>query len=223
MDVDPELLIKHYGNLKKIRSDARNKLIPADLNWVRKPEGAGPPNVWYWGAPNTGKSRRARAELGSFYQKMNNKWWESYDGEANVLLEDVDRTHEWMGSHLKIWADRYGFRAEIKCDSAVMRPEKIFVTSNYHPKEIFNDPSVCQAILDRFNVVEITALQQFDLPLAPRRPPLVRQQRGGAICRVCYLDPCCCEAFFCLECREFPCSCVRFERIEDILMDEDEI
>lgn len=82
---------------------------------------------------------------------------------------------EWMGSFLKIWADRYGFRAEIKTDSAVMRPEKIFVTSNYHPSDIFKDASVLQAILDRFNVVEITALQQFDERPA-KKPKLKRTQ-----------------------------------------------
>ena len=41
---------------------------------------------------------------------MNNKWWESYEGEDTILIEDVGRTHEWMGDFLKIWADKYGFR-----------------------------------------------------------------------------------------------------------------
>jgi len=71
-DIDPEILIKHYTNLKRIRSDKRNKKIPTDLNWIR---GKDCPNVWYWGKPNTGKSRRAREELGTFYSKMNNKWY----------------------------------------------------------------------------------------------------------------------------------------------------
>lgn len=105
-EISPELFIKHYANLKRIRSDNRNKKVPKSLDWVRKPEGAGPPNIWYWGEPNTGKSRRAREELDEFYLKMNNKWWEAYDGEKNVLIEDVDKSMEWMGSFLKIWADR---------------------------------------------------------------------------------------------------------------------
>jgi len=105
-----------------------------------------------------GKSRRARSELkalGGFYTKMLNKWWEAYDGEQNVLIEDVGLDMEWIGNFLKIWADRYGFRCEIKNDSTVLRPERIYVTSNHHPKEIFKDLSTVQAILDRFEVVEV--------------------------------------------------------------------
>jgi len=105
--------------------------------------------------------------------------WESYDGEKNVLIEDVDTSMEWMGSFLKIWADRYGFRAEIKNDSAVLRPEKIFVTSNYHPKDIFKDQSVLLAILDRFNIVEVLKMKDYDdtRPEEPKKKrKLVRTQ-----------------------------------------------
>lgn len=73
---------------------------------------------------------------------MNNKWWEKYSGEPNVLIEDVGQTHLWMGDFLKIWADRYGFRAEIKCDSRVLRPLKIVVTSNYTIRELWPDKAV---------------------------------------------------------------------------------
>lgn len=83
---------------------------------------------------------------------MNNKWWEGYDGQDVVLIEDVGQTHLWMGDFLKIWADRYGFRAEIKNDSCVLRPKKIIVTSNYHPDELWPDKNVADPILRRFKL-----------------------------------------------------------------------
>lgn len=102
-DIDDELFIKHYTNLKKIAQDTRNRIVPSDLTW----KSGHPPNDWYYGPTGTGKSFTARSNNPGFYLKMNNKWWENYEGEACVLIEDIGRTHEWMGDYLKIWADRY--------------------------------------------------------------------------------------------------------------------
>ena len=77
---------------------------------------------------------------------------ENYAGEENVLMEDIGIAHAYLGDHLKIWADRYGFRAEIKHDSRVLRPQKIIVTSNYHPKELWQDNSILEPILRRFKL-----------------------------------------------------------------------
>lgn len=132
---------------------------------------------------------------------MNNKWWENYDDEPVVLLEDVGKTHEWMGDFLKIWADRYGFRSEQKYGSLVLRPEKIVVTSNYHPTELWPDSSVHEPILRRFKVRHIEKLEIRDITpvtsrktvkakrhngltdknFTPKKPALMRQDANGNI------------------------------------------
>ena len=66
----------------------------------------------------------------------------------------VGQSHGWMGDYLKIWADRYGFRGEVKQSSTVIRPKKIIVTSNYTPQELFPDPNVYQPIMRRFKLIE---------------------------------------------------------------------
>jgi len=92
-----------------------------------------------------------------FYSKVaSNKWWEKYQGEDNVLIEDMDTTHAYQGYNLKIWADKYAFPVEIKFAADLIRPKIIIVTSNYSIKDVFPDPSIHLPLLERFKVIHKT-------------------------------------------------------------------
>ena len=57
------------------------------------------------------------AKLGAegYYPKLNNKWWDGYQSQKVVIMEDVDKeTVKFLHHHLKIWADRWGFIGETK-------------------------------------------------------------------------------------------------------------
>lgn len=108
-------------------------------------------NHWYHGDPGTGKSRSARSTFGdSIFCKPLNKWWDGYDGQRAVLLDDFGRDHKCLGYHLKIWADHYAFTCEIKGATTSIRPRHIIVTSNYIPEDIWDDPQTIKAINRRF-------------------------------------------------------------------------
>lgn len=49
-DIEPEIFIKHYSALKKIASDARNRILPENLHW----EDGNTPNEWIYGPTGTG-------------------------------------------------------------------------------------------------------------------------------------------------------------------------
>lgn len=113
-----------------------------------------PCGIWIVGPPGCGKDGNVIKKYSPFV-KPHNKWWDGYSGQEVVLISDVDKSDaKWIGNFLKIWTDRYPFRAEIKSGTIQIRPKKIFVTSNYLIKELFEDVTMSDALDRRFEIIE---------------------------------------------------------------------
>nr|WQA30164.1 MAG: rep protein [Cressdnaviricota sp.] len=119
-------------------------------------------NEWLYGEPGTGKTKSVWERYPDCYVKAINKWWDGYHGQEVVLLDDWDPRHEVLASHLKMWADRYPFRAETKGSSLMARPKKIIVTSNYSIRDCFQNPEDQEAFLRRFKVTHFARLNRYD-------------------------------------------------------------
>lgn len=145
-EIDPQHYIQYYNTLQRIATD--NKLVPDTLDYLETP------NEWHCGPTGSGKSRFIRENNNNIYLKMCNKWWDNYKDEPVVYLEDFDKVHSVLAHHLKIWADRYGFRAERKNGTVVIRPLKIIISSNWHPDEIWVQEQDRLPILRRFKIVQ---------------------------------------------------------------------
>jgi len=97
-------------------------------------------NIWIFGPSGCGKSRWVRDNYPQFYNKGMNKWWDGYQREDVILLDDMDLSHgKFIGYFLKIWADHYAFNAEVKGGMLKIRPKIVIVTSQYTIEQVFQE------------------------------------------------------------------------------------
>jgi hypothetical protein len=152
-DIPDDIRLKYHKNIKAIRME---KLKEQNLECTEIA------NEWYYGETGTNKSLTAWNENPEAYRKMCNKWWDGYNGEEVVIIDDLDIKHDVLGHHLKIWGDHYPFMAEVKGDALKIRPKKIIVTSNYSPEAIWQDNQTLLPILRRFKKKEFKKIKAAD-------------------------------------------------------------
>lgn len=144
--IESRIFIQYYNTLKRIAQDNRSN--PEDL-----PE---PAAVWLWGLSGCGKSYEAHHTFPKerVYIKDLTKWWDGYEDQEVVIIEDMDVYSREFTRCLKIWADQYAFPAEVKGGSKIIRPKLIIVTSQYTIEKIWQDCLESrQALLRRFVVL----------------------------------------------------------------------
>lgn len=91
----------------------------------------------YWGETGIGKTRRAFEEAESTpYMHSGGQWFDGYDGQEDVVFDDFGGS-EFKLTYLLKLLDRYPMRVPVKGGFANWVPRRIWITSNYSPKEWF--------------------------------------------------------------------------------------
>lgn len=147
-DIPGDIFIRHYGSLKRIRDD--HAIPAANLEKGVKT------GLWIWGPTGCGKTRKVHDEYEDLYVKDWTKWWDFYKGEENVLIDNMSPRHgKNFSGILKIWTDRYVFKAQYKGGYMHIRPKLIIITSQYSMEEVFQEKETYEAMKRRFNVIDM--------------------------------------------------------------------
>lgn len=152
-DLPDDFLCRHTGAFTAIRRLFLAQHVPPALSRLE--------NYWYHGPSGAGKSVSARKFISeqsySHYLKDCTKWWDGYEHEDVVLLEELGPQHiPALTELLKKWADYYPYQAEVKGGYLLIRPKIIIVTTNYSIDELFSTSHDREPINRRFNCVEFT-------------------------------------------------------------------
>ena len=115
---------------------------------------------WYWGDTGCGKSTAADVEFGGEdnYHRCSAyswPWWDGYDGEENVVIDDIkDDSYKNYQLLLDV-CDRWQCRVPVKGHFRSLLAKKIIITSRFHPAELFgkHDGNACE-LLRRIEVIK---------------------------------------------------------------------
>lgn len=144
----------------------KENILAYNVDTCKVPEYFPKTNYWIVGATGIGKSRWVRDRypggVADFFYKAQNKWWDGYNGQKVVLIDDFDLAGRCLGHHLKIWGDVYRFSAEIKGGTMIPNVESIIITSQYTPRDIWlsgnvedRDHELVKAVMRRFPLVTV--------------------------------------------------------------------
>lgn len=136
----PGIYFMHFNRIIGFRSRSLG-ILHGDLQ-----------NEWWYGPTGSGKSRSLWEMYPEHFGKSLNKWWDGYNDEEVVAIEEMDPEHgRFLGHFIKIWTDRYPFSPEIKGGHMKkIRPQKIIILSNYTIDECFERVQDREPIRRRF-------------------------------------------------------------------------
>ena len=154
-EIPASIRVIHYNKLKSI---AKDNMQFKDCDHLR--------GIWVWGKAGAGKSRWARAQSTSIYPKLCNKWWDGYQGEQVVVMDDFMPEHKILCQQLKIWTDRYDCILETKGGAVHAQYQWFIVTSQYSIEEIWEDSRDRAALQRRFQQYNIKDIVSLNLTLS---------------------------------------------------------
>ncbi len=116
-----------------------------------------------YGDPGTGKSQEALKKAGpQAYWKPTGNWWDGYEGQEDVVLDDYHGGNLPFSTLVRL-LDCYPLTLETKGGHVVFKAKRIWITSNAHPEDWYNQAKCPSSAIMR----RITKLVRHRVDLPP--------------------------------------------------------
>lgn len=145
-EIPADIRIRSYSTLRRIGQDFMAVVVPLESTC----------GIWIYGESGSGKTRAVYGKHPDAFVKPCTKWWDGYQGEPVVVVDDLDKYHVALGGELKHWSDFMPFIGECKGGSRRIRPSTLIVTSQYTIGDIWKDEETREALGRRFRFLEKT-------------------------------------------------------------------
>jgi len=109
---------------------------------VLKPRTGPATVVWLWGSTGVGKSRFAFDEHESVYIKDGTMWWDGYDQQEAIVVDDYDG--KWPFRNFLQFLDRYPFQGQVKGGYVHINSPFIYVTCEFPPETLYSGTELAQ-------------------------------------------------------------------------------
>lgn len=152
------LLVNDGGRMKDIVMVARSpqsvRMAELMLKYCEKKRNWLPDVYWFYGPTGSGKTKAAFDAAGDDYwvSAKNLKWWEGYDANEVVIIDDFRKDFCTFHELLRL-LDRYEYRIECKGGSRQLLAKKIFITSCYPPEYVYDTREDIGQLLRRLTKV----------------------------------------------------------------------
>lgn len=111
-----------------------------------------PKLIWRYGATGTGKTEWVHKNYPNVYKPISFKWFDGYDGQKAVLIDDFRA--DWCGfADLLKFTDKYPFKVETKGGSRQFLAETIIFTCPFHLSEIYDTNEDVSQLIRRFDEI----------------------------------------------------------------------
>lgn len=148
----PVTFIKYFKGIERLHSVLNDK----PRNWKTPKE-----VIVFYGLTGTGKTRKVYEETeeelgeGMVWTYPGNNWFDGWERGMNALFDEMTGSEFKLGYLLRV-LDRYPMQVGVKCSHKQWNPDKIYLTSNFHPREWYhmNDTRSIDALLRRITRLE---------------------------------------------------------------------
>lgn len=153
-DIPPEVLCKNLRGIQYAVAQVRQE--ERDLSDLEELD-----NFWVYGPQGTGKSSFVMDQFQPedlYLKDAGDERWDCYQNEDDVMIDDYGgKAGAFPVDYLKRWCAKHRFRVQVRYDCWVIRPKRFWVTSNYHPSQLFKGVDL-DAVLRRFKLVHMPYL-----------------------------------------------------------------